>query len=337
MSSRSAFQAGEFVFYGLIGTLIFQVVASGDADLRHILKSLMVSAFCLATILAWMYSTQGVQVGYFIGPNESAFILVVCGLVVPVYWISTTSDWRDAAMGWIVIGVTLGAIYLSESRSGIGFGLAVVSSFLLSSLLGVSFLKCAVGTGVLVLLGSLHPAIQGFAGDVFDTERNFSNIERSALIESCFALFVERPWTGWGWGTMEKLLETYSLSQNSYPHPHNTYAHFAAEIGVGGLVCLAMIFSGLGMIAVGNYRAGRRPEALFAAYCLVTLVVLGLVNDYFYGANRGIVVAVMLGLAAGVQAPRTARLGRNDPSRPIVLARSSRHVQMPTMIHSTGR
>ncbi|HIF30070.1 MAG TPA: O-antigen ligase family protein [Planctomycetaceae bacterium] len=331
ISSRSLFQFAEFIFYGLIGTFAFQISVGGASHLRHILKSLMASAFFLAIVLGLIYRTRGVQDGYFIGSNEAAFILVVCGLVVPVYWISTVSDWRKAAIGWVVIMVSLWAIYLGESRAGIGFGLAVIGSFVLSSLLGVSFAKCAVACAILVLLGSQQTSVQEVAGRLFDTERNFSNIERTALIESCYALFVERPWTGWGWGTMESLLDTYSLSKNSYPHPHNTYAHFAAEIGVGGLVCLGMIFIGLGTIAVGNYRAGRRHEALFAAYCLVTLVVLGMVNDYFYGANRGIIVAVMLGLAAGVQAPRK-RLMRMNSGR---LAPGN-SLAIPTTIHSAG-
>jgi O-antigen ligase len=303
VTARSLFQSGEFIFYGLVGSLIFQLVVGGYSNLKHVLGSLMVTAFLLGLALSYLYKTSGVQPGYFIGSNEGAFILIVCGLVVPAYWVSAAADWREIAFGWAVISISLLAIYLGESRAGIGFGLVIVGSFILSRVVGVSILKASVAIGVLLILASQHPTAQSMYTKVFDTERNFSNIERAALIETCFSLFAEQPITGWGWGTMENLLEQYSLAKNSYPHPHNTYAHFATEIGIGGLACLALLFWLLWRIAVQNYRAGRHNEALFAAYCLITLIVLGMVNDYFYGANRGIIVAVMLGLAAAVQAP----------------------------------
>lgn len=303
ISPRSLFQTSEFIFYGIIGTLIFQLVRDGVTDLKHILGSLMAAAVGLNLTLGYMYLTQGVQIGYFMGSNEGAFILIVCGLIVPAYRISTSSDWKDHYVSWAVMVLSMATIYLSESRSGIGFGLAIVGSFALSRVIGISLPKAAVATVVVLALASQSPRVQTLYGEVFDTQRNFSNIERVALIETCFVLFAEQPLTGWGWGTMEELLSKYSRSENQYPHPHNTYAHFAAEIGVGGLICLLMIFWGLWIIARDNYRNGRREEAFFAAYCLVTLVVLGMVNDYFFGANRGIIVAVMLGLAASVYSP----------------------------------
>jgi O-antigen ligase len=307
VSGRSLFQAFEFVFYGLVGTLIFQLVRQGAADLKYILNSLMAAAVGLNLTLGYLYATQGVQIGYFMGSNEGAFILIVCGLIVPAYGLSTSSDWKKTVVCWTIMLVSFATIYMSESRAGIGFGLAIVGSFAISRIVGTSLAKSALVAVVLLIIASQNSWVQRQFGEVFDTSRNFSNIERVALIETCFQLFSEQPFTGWGWGTIEELLEKHSRSSITYPHPHNTYAHFAAEIGIGGLICLFAIFWGLWKIARTNYRQGRHQEAIFALYCLATLVVLGMVNDYFFGANRGIIVAVMLGLAASVYVPPTPR------------------------------
>jgi O-antigen ligase len=318
ITQRSLFQTSEFIFYGIVGTLVFQLVQDGVTDLKHILGSLMAAAVGLSLVLGYLYITQGVQYGYFMGSNEGAFILIVCGLIVPAYQILTSEEWREIYACWAVIGLSLGTIILSESRAGIGFGLAIVGSFALSRVIGISLTKAAVAAVVVIALASQNSKVQSKFNELFDTQRNFSNIERVALVETCFVLFSEQPFTGWGWGSIEELLAQHSRSAIDYPHPHNTYAHFAAEIGIGGLVCLFMIFWGLWKIAKDNYRSGRREEAFFAAYCLVTLVILGMVNDYFFGANRGIIVAVMLGLAASACPPPI-----NEPPLPHLVPRQT--------------
>lgn len=307
ITSRALFQTSEFIFYGLVGTLVYQLVRGGVTDLKHMLNSLIAAAVSLNLTLGYLYATQGVQVGYFMGSNEGAFILIVCGLIIPAYRLSTCDDWRENAFCWCVMLMSMATIYMSESRAGIGFGFAIVGSFVLSRFVRTSLWKTALAAGLILLLASQTQRGQELAGRVFDTQRNFSNIERIALIETCFELFAEQPFTGWGWGRIEELLATHSRSKITYPHPHNTYAHFAAEIGIGGLICLLVMFWRLWKIALDNYRSGHRDEAFFAIYCLTTLVVLGMVNDYFFGANRGIIVAVMLGLAASVYSPLPAR------------------------------
>ena len=91
ISARSLFQTSEFIFYGIVGTLVFQLVRDGVTDLKHVLGSLMAAAVGLNLTLGYLYWTQGVQVGYFMGSNEGAFILIVCGLIVPAYRLSSAT------------------------------------------------------------------------------------------------------------------------------------------------------------------------------------------------------------------------------------------------------
>ena len=60
---------------------------------------------------------------------------------------------------------------------------------------------------------------------------------RQAVYAAGWEMFLERPWTGWGFHQMPLELPRYvSGYKEKVFYPHNTYLELLAEHGVGGLV-----------------------------------------------------------------------------------------------------
>lgn len=111
---------------------------------------------------------------------------------------------------------------------------------------------------------------------VTDTERNFSNLERLALLEQSFNIFLDNL-SGVGFGaTNSVFMASSSLTTSSYPHPHNTLAHLVVELGIIGLIIYFIIFYNLIRVNIILFKRRHFTTISRSLYCvsLLTTIIL---------------------------------------------------------------
>jgi len=292
---RMLFQVVE-MFYYLAIIVLAASLAERAGGRRRILWGLTLGGLLLAlTFLAMPLLYSGSWSAGLRGRNEGSLVLVFAGIIAPL----TLSFWATRRTKLLLFTVSISSVaatFVAESRASSLLGCAILVAVAFVHVFGLSAMRFAMSGIVLAGLAMQSPVVHERLDRLFDTERNFSNIERLAMIETCLDLFYEKPLTGWGWGSLEGLLPRRSHTRLDYPHPHNTYVHFAAELGTLGLIGLSILYGSVGSVALGNYASNRVHETVFVALSGSAIVALGFVEDYFYGGSRGVIVAVVLGV-----------------------------------------
>ncbi|MFA6075088.1 MAG: O-antigen ligase family protein [Negativicutes bacterium] len=133
------------------------------------------------------------------------------------------------------------------------------------------------------------------------TAGDSSSVMRLALWTSTEKMIMVHPIFGWGWGLywfyypqFDYLLQTAGLKVF---HAHNTYLHYAAEIGVVGLVIFLAILT-LAIYytfvcsRVENYREYRYLMAVFIAFA-----VLAMTDHVLFNTRMSILFWLFLGIA----------------------------------------
>lgn len=183
---------------------------------------------------------------------------------------------------WAILWGAALCLLLTYSRG------AWISLALMAVLLGylwdrrVWFLFLAVPPVLLLYHGQITERFLSlFSGE--DT----STLMRIALWDSTAAMIADHPLTGVGWGAYFKVYPAYNYfianpSVIIY-HAHNMYLSMAADIGIPGALCWAVLFFGQGVLALRLYRRARssfrRAVGLGTVLAVAAMAVYG-VGDY---------------------------------------------------------
>ncbi|MEN8373811.1 MAG: O-antigen ligase family protein [Gemmatimonadota bacterium] len=312
---RQVGQLAEFLFYGGIATLSYNLAASVEGARQRILAGLIAAAWLLG--VASIVAARAEATDLLFGRNEGAFFLLLSGVVVPLA-VLEGGRLRRRWFAWATIGVSVGAIVVSDSRAAMAGAVLCGAGWLawriaIGRRRGLSALVLSIG----VAGGAFFVVLRGPASLV---PGDFSTLERVALLQQSYALFLERPLVGHGWNALESLLRSSVYTELVYPHPHNTYARFAAELGVAGLGLLLVLYGGLFLRGLRAHRAGLEEAALLALLLALTLSAMSMVAVVFYGASRALVTAVLLGVACSYRSGEGDRRaadghGRAGPER----------------------
>ena len=106
---------------------------------------------------------------------------------------------------------------------------------------------------------------------------------------------MEKPLFGWGWGSVDTLLNNLPGIEKAFSHPHNTYARVSVELGLLGVFLFIVCYFLL--IYYGYFfRRHNYPLAFLFIFTGIILFTFSMTDSIFYGASRGIPVAILLGI-----------------------------------------
>ena len=165
-----------------------------------------------------------------------------------------------------LIALIIFSIYMLRKRTLL-FNLIVFSLSIFLILAFVTF----YGDSLLYVNNSIF--------SLLNTTTNFSNIERINLLGYSYELFKDNPF-GYGIGSSAEIFRGNLITVNDhYPHPHNTLAFLAVELGMIGVIIYfylfcALIFS-VFSIKNENYR-------ILGALLLIGLFLVSVASTIFY-------------------------------------------------------
>jgi len=225
----------------------------------------------------------------------------------------------------VAAAALLPVLILSQSRSAL-IGLVVALVVLLALL--NRWLAAAAGVAVMVgiaavrQLGIDRVAQLVLGATPVDPERITSLAEgltgRQELWTRAVYMIQDLPFTGAGLGMFDpvaNILYPFVLIGPSFPafHAHNVLLQVGTDVGLPGLVAYVALMSGGCLMA---WRAFRRPGALedrAAALGLLGGIVayhsFGLTDAMTLGAKPGVILWMILGLAAAMDERRAGGAG----------------------------
>jgi len=261
-----------------------------DAErIRSYLKAMVWAAAGVA-VLALALQTVGVTERPHIyigrGANEGSTYLSLIG-VLPAL---TLMLWERKLIYLAPCGVMAFAQLMAFSRS---------NTLLLGVMLGAVFFfyfdRRAIKAAMLLLVGAIIYRSQDLISLQLERQMNFSTRERVELIRYGWELWLQRPYTGWGWGSTSELVPRAILVEQEYPHFHNTWVQLLVEVGVVGWLLIAVfLWFGLRCTWIA-LRWARSPAVSF--FVLMAMVGIGWMGSFVplvFGADRILMLLFLL-------------------------------------------
>ena len=233
--------------------------------------------------------------------NYASFFIVFSTIIIPFYVI------RNLSLRYLIILIGFITLVLNAGRAMQIVAIAIIGMQLffsdkkslknfIKSFLLFLFL---IAVSLVVDLNQLQE--QSFNPNslfsVINFENNFSNLERLNLLIMSYDLFIERPY-GHGIGSSASLFinNLYTEVQH-YPHPHNTLAFMAVELGIIGIfIYLYLIF-----IIFRRYRYLKNiHEKNLLRNSLLCFFCFSVVEPVFYNGLLTIIVAMFLGFILSI-------------------------------------
>lgn len=310
---RQAVQLAEFVMYGAVAVTSGAMFRASPALRDRVIRNLPLAAIPLAIVMM-VAGFSGVW-PHGIGRNETTFAIVLLGHVPLLYLYAFRLRRRSGLL--ILQTIFFIVAGLAESRSGVllmSFTTAAVVVYTLGRRRFVMIALVTITLGSAVWFSGLgRMAATAVEATVESNPR--SNEERLALLHASWRLVRERPVLGWGWGSIEVVLPLATETRKPRMHPHNAYAHAAVEMGVVGMLLLLTLYGEIALRAVGMMRH-RNRGAVFNFSAFVALALLSMTDVVFYGASRGLVACVLLGLCSAMNANPLGRRYSTSRTRP---------------------
>jgi len=291
ITDRTYSELAQLFLYILLYFLFTSALRDGQDIMRFLRASVCGSmAVCVLAYTAVLLGWQGapdVYVGR--GANEGSIFVTLLGTIPACVMLARTRNPFYA----IAIILFFYIPYLATSRGGLVVSAVSVlttaffftRSFILRSAMVVSGVVLAIRNTPIFL-------------NVFEGQINFSARERIALIEYGLDLMRDRFWTGWGWGSTNRLAEAAPNTRLNYPHFHNTYIQLIVELGVFGCILIFFIVVFLGYYiykALYIYKGNPAASVLIIATSL-GIILSGVSDAMIFGADRFIQLVFLFGL-----------------------------------------
>lgn len=216
-------------------------------------------------------------------------------LVLP--WLACAA-WRNrgtARIAWATIALVAFIVLLSTSSRGgvIAFGSAAtaVAVLVLLRAQGTPGRKAAIAGAFVVLAGSAilaDPRLRALVRErSWSDVASESNRQRSAMLAAGLTLGRERPWLGWGPGTVPlaypRVRAALDGGVDNVLQLHNAPIQIWATLGLAGGAALLLLVAGTVHAAWGRVtrHGADRPESLAAAVSLGGYAVFALTDHQF--------------------------------------------------------
>jgi putative inorganic carbon (hco3(-)) transporter len=131
-----------------------------------------------------------------------------------------------------------------------------------------------------------------------------SSALRIALWESSFAMLLEHPFLGIGWGAYWMVYPSYDFfitdSATTIYHAHNMFLHIGAELGFMGLAAFLWLLISVLKMTLSMYRRCLRPDVcgaalgLAAAFC--GIILSGFTDYVMFNIQMSILFWALMGL-----------------------------------------
>ncbi|WP_410222086.1 O-antigen ligase family protein [Pedobacter sp.] len=221
----------QLIISALLMYLIYTLVDTRE-KLTQIFNGLVVAGVMLALLSIVNYNEyQSSAINYY---------AIIALFTLIIYPLSRYQKLLEKKTIGVFICVFLGLliIHIHDSRAALGLGgLIIIWRVFWLNKMNKKLKYFLVITAVLAVsiyaLGYLLNT--DYFLDITDTESNFSNLERIALLQQAWDLFLVHPF-GMGQGASNNVFMNSTYTVLSYPHPHNTFAHLLTELGFVGLI-----------------------------------------------------------------------------------------------------
>ena len=168
-------------------------------------------------------------------------LLLITTIAIPLYL------YKSIFLRILIGSLGFWAIYMNESRSVMVLSFVIIIMWLLKDrsfftkiLLGIVGGYIAYILFSAVVMSQIYDTSSIFS--LLNYENNFSNLERLNLLFYSYDLFLAKP-EGHGIGSSYSLFINNSYTiVDTYPHPHNTLAFFAVELGLIGIIIYFYLF-----------------------------------------------------------------------------------------------
>ncbi len=320
---------GWYNYWNLVGlylltyALITQTVNS-EADSQKIVAVLLISAatVCVWGILQyytgidvtaerWIDSEQFPELKTRIfstlgNPNVlAAFLVMIIGLAAG--WSLDVHHGKTTAFFGLLICMAIVCVLLTYSR-GAWLTLGVMALMMAAVWKHWSWRILSVGVVAVALLGlaaheSLMPRLLSIRGMFNPADSSVAL--RWALWESTVAMIEEHPWLGLGWGSYRFVYPEYDFFvQNEAViiyHGHNTLLSLAAEIGIPGMLCFAIMWGMAAvkaLLAMNNAKLGQKGFFLGFAVALLGTAAFSLTDHVLFNIQVAAVFWILVALMA---------------------------------------
>jgi hypothetical protein len=169
----------------------------------------------------------------------------------------------------------------------------------------------AAGAGGLVATGG---GVGGAARTVAEARANLASPDRTGALHAALQLVAERPLTGTGPGQAFLQWKGQGHGIALYDYAHNEYAQVAAELGLVGLVLLAVLLVAIAGL-LWRTRATGRPGATWAGAAAAVAAFAVHSGFDFVWHLPAIVLTVTLLVGAALPGPDAA--SAPEPSIPV--------------------
>ena len=228
----------------------------------------------------------------------------------------------------IPLGITAIVLVLTQSRSAL-FGVAVSVGLFFAIRYRVFRWLAAIGLGVFTfLLVTRGPALIEIvligSGGQGGVAGNLDFAGRQEVWSRALYAMQDFPFTGVGlnmFDPVSKVLYPYFLVSPDavLAHAHNMYLQMAMDLGIPGLVAYLALLTGFGYMVCKVYvtssSAFTRAVALALGLGVLAHQIFGLTDAITLGAKPGIILWVMLAVAAGLWILTRSAMA-SDPAMP---------------------
>jgi O-antigen ligase len=197
---------------------------------------------CLVSVKSFYESLSSdyIEINYY------AFISLVTCIAIPISYLNFRNT-KSVLLAILFVSIGFLGIVANDSRAStlLGVLLLVVRFFYLLDIR--KRIKWIIVSMVLLIapiaiFWYYNMNDDNILKSVMDVERNYSNLERLALINQSIETYKSNL-LGVGYGSTNAVfMSAASYTELNYPHPHNSLAHIAVEIGTVGILIFVYLF-----------------------------------------------------------------------------------------------
>lgn len=276
-----------FIQVALIGTLLLVLNHPlSSTSRREVMRVLIVVLACFglgilvgnAVHARWVFAEQA-QVFSFIANRNQMANLMMIGVVLcfGTTWGSLEKKGNWALLGIFLLVILLLALFELRSRACLILAfLGILTWIALKSMRGRRAPYIKAGIPVTLLLFSLFLYFGDESRDrVLDQITAGTSLTadfRLLIYRDTLAMFLERPWTGFGYGNFEAVFPQFrdlTFQAQRVVHPESDLFWLLTEGGVIGLAFILLLVAGILKITFPRMQEERDSARLLGFLCLI--------------------------------------------------------------------
>ncbi len=194
--------------------------------------------------------------------------------------------WLTRIRRGLIPALALASLALSYSRGGI---LTLLVEVILAGVVLAPHIRKRSETRHLILLSLLFFSSFLFLGNFRLVIERFAHLSRPTsdirgrfiLAETCWKMFLHRPWLGFGFNTFSVVYPAFETVDNGlfYLYAHNDYAQTLTETGLAGAFCVLCF---LGIWASAFWRAAQAVSSGAEIQALRLAMFIGCTGFLFH-------------------------------------------------------